>query len=137
MTIIEEDVVIGGSFGQEPTVAIRDGASAPLGLTEKILQEGAGEVVKTGDVIEVNYHGVTWRGNVFDSSFSRNASVEFPIGVGMLIKAWDQVLVGKKVGSRVLISASPEFGYGEQGAPSAGIKGDDTLVFVVDIVDIK
>ena len=58
------------------------------------------------------------------------------IGEGEVIKGWDQGLVGQKVGSRVMLVIPPDDGYGTSGNTSAGIKGSDTLVFVVDILDV-
>ncbi len=57
------------------------------------------------------------------------------IGQGQVIKGWDQSLVGQTIGSRLLLVIPPDLGYGSQGNSSAGIKGSDTLVFVVDILD--
>lgn len=51
-----------------------------------------------------------------------------------MIKGWDQALVGKNVGSRVVLAIPPALGYGEEGNKQAGIKGTDTLYFVVDIL---
>ncbi len=59
------------------------------------------------------------------------------VGVGAVIGGWDKGLVGQNVGSRVLLSIPPEHGYGQRGVPQAGIAGTDTLVFVVDIVDVQ
>jgi len=55
----------------------------------------------------------------------------------MVIQGWDQGIVGKNIGSRLLISIPPEKGYGLGGHPGAGIKGTDTLVFVVDVLGMK
>ena len=77
-----------------------------------------------------------WRdGSVFDSSWKRGAEADFPIGTGQVIPAWDKVLVGKKVGSRVLLVVPPADGYGSTGSQDGSIKATDTLVFVVDILD--
>ncbi len=114
-------------------------AAAPKKLKEATLIEGEGEEIKKGDQITVHYTGVKWakgkEGKKFDSSHDRGTPASFPIGVGQVIPAWDEVFVGKKVGSRVELVVPPKEGYGEQGMPQAGIKGDDTLVFVVDILD--
>lgn len=125
-----------GEFGESPEIAFPD-SPAPRGLHAAVLHQGTGRTVQPGHEIEVNYHGQIWGGDVFDSSFRRGAPTSFPIGVGMVIQGWDQALVGKNVGSRLLISIPPEKGYGLQGNPRAGIRGTDTLVFVVDILDIK
>lgn len=82
----------------------------------------------------MNYLGQVWGGHVFDNSYDRGATISFPIGMGVVIGGWDDGLVGRQLGSRVLMSIPPEHGYGPAGVPQAGIKGSDTLVFVVDLV---
>lgn len=130
-----ENVEVIGGFGEIPNVQFS--GDAPAGLEVHVLEEGSGEEVKVGDTIEVNYHGVVWGGDIFDSSFQRGSSIEFPIGVGMLIKAWDQGIIGHKVGSRLVISAEPDFAYGEQGVPGSPIGPNSVLTFVVDVISIK
>lgn len=125
-----------GGFGERPTITFPEGA-APEGLQKEVLVEGTGEVVEAGRTIVVNYLGQVWGGDVFDASFDRGQTLDFPIGVGVVIRGWDDSLVGEKVGSRVLLSIPPEFGYGAAGVPQAGIGGTDTLVFVTDIVDVR
>jgi peptidylprolyl isomerase len=122
-----------GGFGASPTVTFPN-AAAPTSLQTKILSPGKGDKVSKGELLIVNYLGQIWRGKVFDSSFSRNQTFGTPIGVGAVVKGWDQGLVGQKIGSRVLLSIPPSLGYGTAGNSQAGIKGTDTLVFVVDIV---
>ncbi|MDC5697446.1 FKBP-type peptidyl-prolyl cis-trans isomerase [Intrasporangium calvum] len=118
-----------------PTVTIPK-ADPPKETREATLIEGDGPVVKEGQFIAAHYHGVLWKdGSVFDSSWERGAAADFPIGVGAVIPGWDNTLVGKKVGSRVLLVIPSKDGYGEQGNPNGGISGTDTLVFVVDILD--
>ncbi|MDR2799098.1 MAG: FKBP-type peptidyl-prolyl cis-trans isomerase, partial [Bifidobacteriaceae bacterium] len=102
------------------------------------LTVGSGPVVTAGSTIEVNYHGQIWqRLEVFDSSFYNEETVEFPIGTGNVIKGWDQGLVGKTVGSRLLLIIPPEYGYGKNGMIQAGIFPEDVLVFIVDIIGVK
>lgn len=125
--------VVTGTFGEKPAVTLP--SSIPGGYTVTVLSEGTGPVVKAGDQLTVHYLGETWRGgSVFDQSYDRGAPVTFPIGVGGLIPGWDEGLVGKRVGSRVLLVLPPEKGYGTSGNPQAGIEPADTLVFVVDIL---
>ena len=122
-----------GSFGEAPELTFPEGVEAPKGLIVEILEEGTGPVVHAGDEVEVDYHGEIWNGEIFDSSYFRGEPSRFPIGVGMVISGWDQAIVGKQVGSRVLISVPPSKGFGASGNPRAGIEGTDVLVFVVDI----
>ncbi|MGV9183403.1 FKBP-type peptidyl-prolyl cis-trans isomerase [Arcanobacterium canis] len=126
---------VSGKFGDAPEFTWPEG-TAPKGLAVEVLEEGTGPVVTKGSEIEVNYHGQIWDGPVFDSSYYRGSTTSFPIGVGMVIQGWDQALVGKQVGTRLVMSVPPEKGYGPMGNPRAGINGDDVLVFVVDIVGV-
>ena len=125
-----------GSFGDKPQLTFPEGG-APAGLQVQVLEEGTGPVVEAGRTIIVNYLGQTWGGHVFDNSYDRGATIDFPIGVGAVIGGWDKGLVGRNVGDRVLLSIPPEHGYGMRGVPQAGIGGGDTLVFVVDVVGVR
>ena len=127
---------VDSDFGVKPTLTFPD-APAPTGLVVKVLKEGEGRVVKPGDRISAHYLGQVWNGKVFDNSFDRGATLDFQVGVGQVIRGWDQGLVNQTVGSRILLSIPASLGYGDRGVPQAGIKGGDTLVFVTDIVDAK
>lgn len=127
-----EGVVVEGGFGETPAIKfIND--QAPEGLVAEVLIQGEGDAIVKGKKLECNYHGVQWGAtDPFDSSFLRGESIGFPIGVGMVIKGWDDTLVGQKIGSRVLISIPKEFGYGDRTASMFG--NNNPLVFVVDIL---
>jgi len=125
-----------GAFGDKPELTFPEGA-APADLQVQVLSQGSGSLVEAGDDLEVHYLGQSWAGHVFDNSYDRGASISFPIGVGAVIGGWDEGLVGQAIGSRVLLSIPAHLGYGDRGVPQAGIKGGDTLVFVVDIVDSR
>jgi peptidylprolyl isomerase len=131
-------VKVTGGFGTTPTVSVPV-APAPSALTQQVLTKGTGTVVAKGDTLIANYVGQTWtpaggKVNVFDSSFSRGEPAAFVIGVGQVIPGWDTTLVGKQLGSRVLITIPPADGYGTAGQSQANISGTDTLVFVIDLV---
>jgi peptidylprolyl isomerase len=103
-------------------------------LLDTTLIKGEGPVVEKGQTIVVDYLGQVFEADKpFDESFSKEPAT-FPIGVGQVVKGWDEALVGKSVGSRVILSIPPAEGYGEKGNEGAGIKGTDTLFFVVDIL---
>jgi peptidylprolyl isomerase len=122
------------SPGSAPPVHIPS-TNPPTTLQVQTLIQGTGPVVKKDTLLVAQYEGVNWRtGKVFDSSWQRHAPDGFEIGAGQVIKGWDDGLVGKRVGSRILLVVPPADGYGKQGSSSAGIKGTDTLVFVVDIL---
>ena len=119
--------------GKGPTITVPKKA-APTSLISQDLVEGTGATVKAGQTITVQYTGVTWAdGKVFDSSWTKGSPFSFPVGQGQVIKGWDTGLVGKKVGSRVLLVVPPAQGYGAQAQGT--IPANSTLVFVVDMLD--
>lgn len=127
---------VSGAPGSKPLLTFPD--APPSGELEVVvLSRGDGALVEAGQDIEVHYLGQSWQGGVFDNSFDRGSSISFPIGVGAVIAGWDEGLVGQQVGSRVLLSIPSHLAYGDRGVPQAGIKGGDTLVFVVDIVGVS
>jgi peptidylprolyl isomerase len=135
---------VGTTVGKDgPTITIPKGGKPSSKLTSTTLIQGTGAKVAENQEILVNYEGVIWRtGKVFDSSWSRNQAFETILtdsqqaaqqGEGV-IPGWVNGLAGKTVGSRVLLTIPPADGYGSSGNSQAGIKGTDTLVFVVDIL---
>ena len=103
-------------------------------LRSAVLIQGTGATVKKGQSITVNYLGQVYQAKQpFDESYTKEPAT-FGIGTGQVIPGWDKTLVGQKVGSRVILAIPPQEGYGKQGQPQAGIKGTDTLYFVVDIL---
>jgi len=120
--------------GKAPAVQVPSTAP-PKTLQVKTLLKGTGSKVAKGQYLVVQYTGVNWRTKkAFDSSWTRGQPFPTAIGVGQVIKGWDSGLVGQTVGSRVLLVIPPSLGYGKAGSAQAGIKGTDTLVFVVDIL---
>ena len=124
-----------GAKGTKPTLTF-PGPDAPEGLQVQVLDAGDGRVVEAGDNIVAHYLGQTWNGDVFDSSYDRGRPLDFQVGVGMVIRGWDDGLIGQRVGSRLLLSIPAELGYGDRGVPQAGIKGGATLVFVTEILGV-
>jgi peptidylprolyl isomerase len=103
-------------------------------LRSAALIQGDGDVVKKGQTITVNYLGQVYDAKApFDESYSKTPA-SFAIGTGGVIPGWDKTLVGATVGSRMILAIPPAEGYGKEGNSSAGIKGTDTLYFVVDIL---
>ncbi len=128
---------VSATAGTAPKVTIPKGVTAPKTLVTKTLIKGSGAVVTKGQDVVVQYTGVNWRtGQVFDSSWQRGLPYSFKIGAtpSQVIPGWDKGLVGQTVGSRVLLVIPPGDAYGSAGQSQAGIKGTDTLVFVVDII---
>ncbi|WP_322921956.1 FKBP-type peptidyl-prolyl cis-trans isomerase [Nocardioides renjunii] len=130
--------------GWAPTLVEKDGVITGLDFTEAheptgeliatTLIKGDGAKVKSGQTLTVDYLGQVYEADKpFDESYSKEPA-EFPIGVGQVIAGWDERLVGRTVGSRVILEIPPAKGYGEEGNEQAGITGTDTLFFVVDIL---
>jgi peptidylprolyl isomerase len=144
-----EDQAVSGSL---PAVVLaKDGtpgitvpsAKAPTKLEVGVLKKGDGKKVKEGDSITVQYTGVVWdTKKVFDSSWERGEPAEFVAADGSktqggVIPGFADALIGQTVGSQVIAVIPPDQGYGSEGQPQAGIKGTDTLIFVVDILGIN
>jgi FKBP-type peptidyl-prolyl cis-trans isomerase len=119
-----------------PTITINTKAAPPKALTVKTLVKGTGAKVVKDDDVAVQYVGSIWRtGKVFQSSWTaKQGPFSFVVGEKQVIPGWDTGLIGQTVGSRVLLAVPPASGYGSAGQSSVGIKGTDTLVFVVDIL---
>lgn len=114
----------------EPSVGLPE-AEPPAELQVQPLIRGNGPQVVAGQVITVQFLGVTWEGTEVDSSWDPGElPVAFPIGVGSVIAGWDQGLVEQTVGSQVLLVVPPHLGWGGSQHEFA----DQTLVFVVDIL---
>ena len=129
--------IVGDPGAGNPAVHIPAGVKPPTGLVAKVLVQGTGKTVAKGQTLLMQYTGVDWNtGKNFDSSFTRKTAFTTAIGEGAVIPGWDQGLVGKHVGDRVLLVIPPALGYGPQGGQAtAGIGKNDTLIFVVDIID--
>jgi peptidylprolyl isomerase len=109
----------------------------PTKLVTKTLVKGSGPAIANGQTVVVQYVGAIWRnGTVFDASWTRQQPFGFTIAAtpSQVIPGWNKGLVGQTVGSRVMLVIPPADGYGKSGNSQAGIKGTDTLVFVVDIL---
>ena len=128
---------VSAKTGSAPAVKIPT-SNPPSKLVVKTLIKGSGPPVAKGQEVVTQYVGLNWRTRtVFDSSWSRGAPFGFEIGASpaQIIPGWDNGLVGVPVGSRVMLVIPPKDGYGSAGQSSVGIKGTDTLVFVVDVLD--
>lgn len=99
------------------------------------IKEGTGKEVKSGDTVLVHYAGTLQDGTEFDNSRKRGDAFEFMVGAGMVIKGWDEGLVGMKEGGERILVIPPEKAYGDQGI--GPIPGGATLVFKIELLEIK
>lgn len=118
----------GSESGQEITTA--------SGLKYVELVQGTGATPQRGQTVTVHYVGTLENGKQFDSSRDRGQPANFRIGVGEVIKGWDEALMSMKVGERRKLIIPPALGYGPMGRPP-DIPGNATLVFDVELLGVK
>jgi hypothetical protein len=112
------------------------GTTLPGGLVVNDLKVGSGNAVKRGDTVSVHYVGTLKDGTEFDASKKHGGQpFSFEVGAGMVIKGWDQGLVGMKVGGRRRLTIPSDLGYGDRGSPPV-IPPKSTLIFDIELLSI-
>ena len=104
------------------------------GLQYLVLREGSGKKPKAADVVVVNYRGTLIDGKEFDSSYSRNEPIEFPLNG--VIPGWTEGVQLMKEGAKYRLFVPSELAYGSRGAGSA-IGPNETLIFDVELLKVK
>jgi peptidylprolyl isomerase len=113
------------------------GVQTPSGVRYIIQKKGTGNKPAPGRTVQVNYKGSFISGQVFDSSDKQGRPLEFPAGVGAVIKGWDEMVTDMQVGEKRLAIIPPELAYGERGAGNGVIPPNSFLVFEMELVGIK
>ena len=106
------------------------------GLRYQVIQKGEGKKAEKGNTVSVHYKGQLADGTVFDSSYKRNAPLDFQVGVGQVIAGWDEGICLLNVGDKARLVIPSDLGYGSAGAGGV-IPPDATLVFDVELMDVK
>lgn len=122
------------TFVLTPTPEVSDDIMSAMKIED--IQVGTGQEVKSGDTVVVHYTGTLENGTKFDSSVDRGTPFTTQIGVGMVIRGWDEGIPGMKVGGKRKLTIPSQLAYGEQGAPPA-IPANATLVFEVEVLEVK
>ena len=99
-------------------------------------EEGSGPVCPKGANITAHYHGTLANGSVFDSSVARNEPFQCQIGVGQVIRGWDEAFVQMKKGAKATLICPPDYAYGAAGHPPV-IPQNATLTFEVELIDFN
>ncbi len=122
-------------MSSKPSVSVPAG-EPPVDLVIEDLVVGTGDTAVKGKNVDVHYVGVAWsNGKQFDASWDRRETFEFRLGAGQVIQGWDEGVAGMKVGGRRQLTIPPHMGYGSRGAGGV-IKGGETLIFVVDLLNV-
>jgi peptidylprolyl isomerase len=124
-------------FGRRKrSIDVTDATTMPSGL--KYLDEviGEGEEPSKGKQVRVHYTGRLTNGKKFDSSVDRGSPFEFTIGIGQVIRGWDEGVMTMRVGGKRQLIIPPELGYGARGAPPA-IPPNAELVFDVELLGVR
>lgn len=119
----------------KPEIDMPEGDTpADLVIIDEIV--GDGDEAGRGDVVDVHYVGVSHStGEEFDASWNRGEPLRFQLGVGQVIRGWDQGVQGMKVGGRRRLEIPAHLAYGDQGAPPVIAPGE-ALIFVCDLVSV-
>ena len=105
-------------------------------LRYQIIQKGDGAQAEKGKTVSVHYKGTLTDGTVFDSSYKRNAPIDFVLGMGQVIAGWDEGVALLKVGDKARFVIPSDLAYGSRGAGGA-IPPDANLIFDVELVNVS
>ena len=114
-----------------------DQVTTPSGLKYEVLASGSGQAARNGDTAVVHYTGWLTDGTKFDSSVDRGSPFEFQVGQGNVIQGWDEAVASMKVGDKWKLTIPPELAYGERSIGGGLIPPNSTLVFDVELLDLK
>ena len=132
-------VLLAACSTEKPYPGIQTGkgtTSTSSGLRYIDIEEGSGATPQPGDIVVVHYTGFLMDSTKFDSSVDRDEPLEFSVGVGQVIKGWDEGLLTMKVGGTRKLIIPAHLAYEDRGVPGVIPPGSD-LVFDVQLLNVK
>ena len=106
------------------------------GLLYKFEKENNSQKPSNGNKVKVHYKGMLLDGTVFDSSFKRNQPIEFTLGIGQVIKGWDEGISLLGIGDKASFIIPSDLAYGASGAGGI-IPPNATLFFEVELISAE
>uniref|UniRef100_A0A7S3D4X2 peptidylprolyl isomerase n=1 Tax=Palpitomonas bilix TaxID=652834 RepID=A0A7S3D4X2_9EUKA len=107
-----------------------------MGVTVETITAGEGDTPRNGQTVTVHYVGTLTNGNKFDSSRDRGQPFQFVIGMGQVIKGWDEGVAKMRVGETAKLTCTPDYAYGPRGFPPV-IPPNSTLIFEVELLRLS
>lgn len=122
-----------------PTPAATGGKVHKLasGLQYEDVVVGSGTMAEPGMNVSVHYTGRLTNGTEFDSSVNSGKPLKFQLGSGYVIPGWEEGIKGMRIGGKRKLTVPPDMGYGKTGTPDGVIPPNATLVFDIELIDVK
>ncbi len=128
----------GGDMTQGPPPVSGETITTGSGLQYIDIEAGTGEAPQVGQTVVVHYTGwLESDGTKFDSSVDRGTPFSFTIGLGQVIRGWDQGLATMQVGGKRRLIIPPDLAYGETGTGGGAIPPNATLIFDVELLEVR
>ncbi|HYR58191.1 MAG TPA: FKBP-type peptidyl-prolyl cis-trans isomerase [Chthoniobacteraceae bacterium] len=135
ITVMAESAIEKGAKFLKENASKEGVKTTASGLQYKILKEGTGKSPKRTDTVKVHYRGTLLDGTEFDSSYKRGQPVEFPLN--RVIPGWTEGVQLAKEGGKIQLFIPSKLAYGESGTPGGPIGPNETLIFEIELIQVK
>ncbi|MCC6721336.1 MAG: peptidylprolyl isomerase [Bacteroidia bacterium] len=133
---IEANANAGKEFGEWVKKNYPSAKVTSSGLYYVIEKEGTGAQALNGKTVKVHYRGMFTDGAIFDESYKRGEPLQFQIGIGQVIKGWDEGIALMKAGAKYKLLIPYQLAYGEKGYPGA-IPPKANLIFDTELISVE